>query len=122
MDSILTSVKKMLGIEPEYTHFDPDVILNVNSVLLSLNQIGVGPNTGFVITGIDEKWADLLGTRIDLEAVKTLIYLKVRLLFDPPTSSFVLEAIERQITEFEWRLNVQIENAIPVVEVVTEDA
>jgi len=118
MDSILTSVKKMLGIEPEYTHFDPDIILNVNSVLLSLNQIGVGPNTGFSITGSDEKWTDLLGTRIDLEAVKTLIYLKVRLLFDPPTSSFVLEAMERQITEFEWRLNVQIENAMPIVEVV----
>jgi len=118
MDSILTSVKKMLGIEPEYTHFDPDVILNINSVLLSLNQIGVGPNTGFSITGSDEKWTDLLGTRIDLEAVKTLIYLKVRLLFDPPTSSFVLEAMERQITEFEWRLNVQIENAMSIVEVV----
>lgn len=107
MESILISVKKALGIEQDYTHFDPDIILHINSVLLTLNQIGIGPTTGFIITGNDESWVDLIGERKDIEAVKTLIYLKVRLLFDPPTSSFVLEAMERQITEFEWRLNVQ---------------
>lgn len=109
MDSILVSVKKMLGVGEEYTHFDPDIILDINAVLMGLMQIGVGPSGGFIVTGESETWNGLLGDRIDLEATKTLIYLKVRLLFDPPTSSFVLEAIERQITEFEWRLNVQVE-------------
>lgn len=110
MDSILISVKKTLGIEQDYTHFDPDIILHTNSVLLTLNQLGIGPSTGFIITGEEDLWSSLLGEREDLEAVKTLIYLKVRLLFDPPSSAFVLESMERQITELEWRLNVQAES------------
>lgn len=110
MTSILTSVKKMLGIEDDYTHFDPDIIININAVLMGLTQIGVGPTGGFLITGKDETWADLLGTRIDLEGVKTFVYLKVRMLFDQPASSFVLDAMQRQATEIEWRLNMQAEN------------
>lgn len=112
MDSILTSIKKMLGIEQEYTQFDLDIILNINSVLMTLSQLGVGPETGFAIIGAEETWDDFLGDRTDLESVKSYIYLKVRLLFDPPTSSFVLEAMERQINEFEWRLNVQAEGGV----------
>lgn len=118
MDSILTSVKKMLGIEDEYTHFDPDIILHVNSVMMTLAQLGVGPEAGFFIADKTKTWVDFLGDRKDLEAVKTYIYLKVRLLFDPPTSAFVLGATERQITELEWRLNVQVDK--PVVEGGTE--
>ena len=109
MDSILTSVKKLLGIDEEYTHFDTDIIVGINTVLMGLTQIGVGPSSGFMLTDKTQTWTDFIGTRIDLEAIKSFVYLKVRLLFDPPTSSFVLEAMERQISEFEWRLCAQIE-------------
>lgn len=115
MDSILTDIKKMLGIEEVYTHFDADVILHTNSVMLSLNQLGIGPITGFMITDATETWTSLLAGRQDLIAIKTFVFLKVRLLFDPPSSSFVLDAMERQIKELEWRLNVQAETVIPVI-------
>ena len=110
MDSILVSIKKMLGIEQEYTHFDSDIIIYTNTALMSLNQIGVGPDTGFVISGETETWSDLFGDRIDLEGVKSCVYLKVRLVFDPPSNSFVLDAIERQIKELEFRIMTQVEN------------
>jgi hypothetical protein len=118
-NSILTSIKRVLGIEPDYIQFDPDIIINVNSALMSLTQLGVGPEAGFMITGAVETWTDFLGDRKDLEAVKTFVYLKVRLLFDPPSNAFLVDAMERQIKELEWRLNVQVENAAyvsPVVE------
>ena len=121
MNSILISVKKTLGIEPEYAHFDPDITLNINSALLTLNQLGIGPEGGFIVTGEAETWTDLLGNRTDLEAAKTLIYLKVRLLFDPPTSSFVLDAIERQIAQIEWRLSIQVETQQVIEEVVPDE-
>jgi hypothetical protein len=112
MDSILTSVKKMLGIDEEYTHFDSDVTLHINSVMLSLNQLGVGPDAGFMITDKTETWSNLLLDRLDLIASKTFIFLKVKLLFDPPSSGFVVDAMERQIKELEWRLNVQAEKQV----------
>jgi hypothetical protein len=99
----------MLGIEENDTHFDTDIILNINSVLMSLNQLGVGPETCFVITSKEQTWANFLGDRKDLEAVKSYIYLKVRLIFDPPSTGFLLDAMQRQINEFEWRLNIQAE-------------
>lgn len=114
MDSILVSIKKLLGIESEYTHFDQDIIMFINSALLSLNQLGIGPTEGFSITDNTQVWTDLLGTRKDVDAVKQYIYLKVRLVFDPPTNSFLVEAINRQITELEWRLNVQAETTLLV--------
>jgi hypothetical protein len=116
--SILTSVKKALGIEEEYTHFDPDIIMFINAVLMQLTQIGVGPDTGFVITGKDETWDTFLGGKTDIEAVKTFVCLKVKLMFDPPSSSFVLEAIERQLKELEWRINVQVDKYVPEVVVI----
>jgi hypothetical protein len=109
MDSILLSVKKMLGIEPDCTDFDIDIIININSVLMFLNQIGIGPQNGFFISDEGDEWADIVGDRIDIDAVKTYVYLKVKLLFDPPTSNYVIEAIERQTKEIEWRLNTQME-------------
>lgn len=112
MDSILISVKKSLGIEQEYTHFDPDIILHTNSALLTLNQIGIGPQIGFMISGEQETWIDLLGERQDLEAVKTFLYLKVRLIFDPPQNSFLVKAMEDQTKEIEWRLNIQAEGGV----------
>lgn len=109
MSSILNDVKKNLGIPLDVTHFDPDIIMHINSSILSVTQMGIGPTSGFMITGDSEIWSALLGVRIDLEAVKTLIYLKVRLIFDPPTSSFVIESMNKTIQELEWRLNVKAE-------------
>ena len=106
MDSILTSVKKLLGVGEEYTHFDDDIIMHINSVIFILTQIGIGPDEGFAITSKDQTWNDFLQGRINIESVKSYVYLKVRLLFDPPTNSFLVEAIERQISEYEWRLNI----------------
>lgn len=107
--SILTTIKKMLGIESSYSHFDTDIIININSVLMTLQQLGVGPEDGFSIEGSSEKWCDFIEQRKDLEAIKTYIYLKVKLLFDPPTNSFSIDSYERQAKEFEWRLNVRAE-------------
>lgn len=117
MPSILNDIKKSLGIDADYNHFDADIILDINAVLLTVNQIGIGPATGFLISDNTQVWTDLLGDRQDLDAVKTLIYLKVRLIFDPPTSSFVIEAMNRTIEELEWRLNTQ---ATPPPVVVVE--
>lgn len=110
MDSILTSTKKLLGIVETDTHFDEDIIMHINTAMVSLNQIGVGPTTGFSIEDDTEVWDDLLEDRSDdLQSVKSYIYLKVRLLFDPPANSFIVESMNRQIAEIEWRLNVQVE-------------
>lgn len=108
MESILDTIKKMLGIESDYTHFDIDIITNINTIFLNLQQIGVGPKSGFSITDNTTTWYDYISGE-NLEAVKTYIYLKVRLLFDPPTNAFLVDAMERQIREIEWRLNVQVE-------------
>lgn len=107
MESILTSIKKMLGIEESYTHFDADLVMHINSVFSILTQMGVGPSTGFSIEDEDKEWADFLrGDPAKLSLVKSYIFLKVRLLFDPPQNSFAVESINRQVSEFEWRLNV----------------
>ena len=109
MDSILTSIKKLLGIDETYEHFDGDIIIFINSALMSLNQLGIGPSTGFTISGKEDLWSDFIGIRKDLESVKTYVYLKTRLTFDPPQNSFLVEAIKNQLTELEWRLNTQAE-------------
>ena len=109
MDSILTSIKKMLGIAEEYTPFDVDIILHINSVFMILNQLGVGPSSGFRIEDDSATWSDFTEDKLDVEAVKSYIYLKVRLLFDPPSSSAAMESINRLISELEWRLNVAAE-------------
>jgi hypothetical protein len=119
MDSILISVKKLLGIDETYTQFDPDIILNINSVLMSLNQLGIGPTTGFMITGNLESWSSILGDRQDIESVKLYVFLKVRLVFDPPTNAFLVEAMERQIRELEWRINAQAESITATEETTT---
>lgn len=108
-ESILTSIKKMLGITEEYTHFDQDIIIHINTVLMILRQLGVGPEDGFSITDSYETWGDFLTDNKDIEAVKTYVYLKVRLLFDPPLSSAVTDSINRSINELEWRLNIAVD-------------
>lgn len=106
MDSILTSIKKLLGITAEYTQFDADLIIHINSVFSILTQLGVGPSTGFSIHDEYSVWTDFLPEDPRLEMVKTYVYLKVRLMFDPPDRSAVADAMKRQIDEFEFRLNV----------------
>ena len=110
MDSILTSVKKIIGISEEDESFDTDLIIHINSVLMILNQLGVGPEDGFSITDKSAVWTDAIGDNKLIEAVKTFVGLKVRLIFDPPTSSAVLDSINKTISELEWRINVIVEN------------
>ena len=104
MESILTSVKKALGIAAEYTHFDPDLIMHINSVFSILNQLGVGPEEGFVISNEYNTWGEFIVDNPKLEFVKSYMYLKVKLLFDPPTSSAVAESTKRLTDELEWRI------------------
>ena len=112
MESILTSIKKMLGIAEEYTQFDADIIIHINSVFMVLNQLGVGPKEGFYIEDKTMYWEDYIDDPTQLQAVKTYIYQKVRLIFDPPTSSAHTLALENSIKEFEWRLNVAAESSV----------
>lgn len=109
-ESILTSIKKLLGIAEDYEPFDPDIIMHINSVFLILNQLGVGPSDGFSISDKTATWDDFLGEgNKKLEAVKSYMHIKVRLLFDPPLSSTVTECLNRSASELEWRLNVAAE-------------
>lgn len=106
MESILTSIKKLLGIDEEYEHFDNDVIMHINTVLGILTQLGVGPVDGFSIHDKTATWADFLGGDLKkLESVRSYVYLKVRLIFDPPNSSAVIKSMNSLINELEWRLN-----------------
>lgn len=104
-ESILTTIKKLLGITEEYEQFDRDIIIHINSVFSILNQLGVG-SKAFSIKDSSALWKDFLGEQDDIELVKSYIYLKVRLLFDPPLSTAVTESINRMISEMEFRLNV----------------
>lgn len=108
MESILTSIKKLLGISEEYTHFDQDIIMHINSALFTLTQLGVGPSAGFSIDDAENVWDDFVDIS-RIEAVKTYVYLNVRLVFDPPTSSTVIDAMNRRLKELEWRLNAAVD-------------
>ena len=111
MESILTSIKKLLGITEEYTHFDADIMMHINTVLVTLNQLGVGPAEGFRIEDASDTWYDFLGDNMLLQGnVVTFVYLSVKMLFDPSLSSAVLAATERQIKELEWRITAMAES------------
>ena len=109
MDSILTSVKKLIGIDEYDEHFDPDIIMLINTTLSTLNQLGVGPTTGFSIVDEISIWDDFTQDVIIAGLIKSYIYLKVKLIFDPPQSSAVIEAMNRSIAELEFRLIVATE-------------
>ncbi len=109
MESILNSIKKLLMLSADDTSFDTDIIIHINSVLSILNQLGVGPDNGFSITDAKATWSDLLGSYPNLDAVRSFVYLKVKLLFDPPTNSVVIESINRAAGELEWRINATAE-------------
>jgi hypothetical protein len=107
--SILTSTKKVLGITEEYTVFDLDIITHINSAFSTLTQLGVGPAEGFMIEGAAETWDAFLAEDFQYNSVKSYVFLKVRQLFDPPQTSYLISAVERQIQELEWRLNAHRE-------------
>ena len=109
-ESILTSIKKLLGIPEDYEHYDADIIMHINSVFMILNQLGVGPSNGFSITDKTAVWSNFISDNDNLEAVKSYVYMKVRLLFDPPLSAAVMECMNRMIGELEWRLNSEAES------------
>lgn len=108
-DSILISVKKVLGISEEYNHFDADIIMHINTAFMVLNQIGVGSIYGFTIESSEEVWSDLTENIEILSAIKTYVYLYVRSIFDPPSSSFVLTSMKEQMEELKWRILVMAE-------------
>lgn len=109
MDSILLTVKNSLGVNADYTGFDNEIITSINTAIMELNQLGIGPPEGLIITSADDHWHLLIGTYANLEAIKTYIGLKVRLLYDPPTSSSLYDALNRQVSELGWRLALQME-------------
>jgi hypothetical protein len=110
-DSILTSIKKMLGISSDNTDFDTDIIIHINTVFGILNELGVGPSSGYMITDANNTWADYgISDDNNLNAVKSYMYLKVKMLFDPPITSAIQNANTQLINELEWRLNIHSEN------------
>lgn len=106
MDSILVSVKKLLGIDAEYTIFDPDIIIHINTAFAVLNQLGVGPEEGFMIESDSEVWDDYI-VDYNFMMAKTFVFLKVKIAFDPPSSTALLESMNRQLDELTWRLEVE---------------
>ena len=111
-ESILQTIKKMLGLDETYIPFDQDIIVLINSVFMTLHQLGIGPEEGFSIKDYRETWKDFITNenRIQLHSVQEYVYMKVRMVFDPPGNSFVMEALKQQCQELEWRMNVQAES------------
>lgn len=110
VESILTSIKLLLGITEDYDYFDAQIITHINSVFMILTQLGVGPPEGFIINDKSNTWNEFIPDGKSLELVKSYVHLKVRTLFDPPSSSVVMESTNRMINEFEWRLNAAAES------------
>ena len=107
--SILTSTKKILGVGETDTSFDLDIITHINTAFSTLTQLGVGPVEGFMIEDADSEWDEFIGEDSRYQSVKSYVFLKVRQLFDPPTTSYLIDAVNKQINELEWRLNVNRE-------------
>lgn len=112
-NSILDSTKKTLGLAPDYDVFDQDIITHINSVFSIICQLGVGPEEGFYIQDETAMWSDFPVPQNQLSLIRTYVFLKVRMLFDPPTMSFLIEAMNNQIREYEWRLNIFREMVLP---------
>lgn len=108
-ESILGSIKKLLGPGADDEHFDPDIIMHINSALMELRQIGIGPEEGYNIEGDTEEWVDFLPDIEKLAPVKQYVYLKVKLIFDPPLSTSVIEEYNKAISRLEWRLNSEVD-------------
>lgn len=109
MESILTSVKKLLGITEEYEAFDPDLIMHINTVLAILTQLGVGPDVGFFIVDKTATWSDWISNTLICEPVKSFVFLKVRLFFDPPASTAAVESMNKLLDELEYRIKLTVD-------------
>lgn len=108
-ESIFESIKHLLGPDASYDVFDQDILIHINTAISVLTQLGVGPASGFIVTGDDETWGDFIGDDKTLQMVKTYIYMKVKMAFDPPANSSVLSAYQEACKEYEWRLNVEVD-------------
>lgn len=124
-DSILDSVKERIGPSAEYDYYNPDIIMDINTTFMTLKQLGVGPKKGFTITDRSDTWDDFMPEGEMLEMVKTYMYMKVKLLFDPPLSSAVANVMQDQVKEMEWRLNAEVDpgqkDDEPVVEEIQNE-
>lgn len=111
-ESILATIKKMLGLDADYTAFDMDIIVLINGAFMTLHQLAIGPKEGFSIRDYSSKWCDFLTNEINVRAAQDYIYMKVRMVFDPPGNAFVMSAFEEQCKELEWRLCAQAESVM----------
>ena len=110
MESILGTIKKMLGIDDDDISFDVDIITLINPIIYALAQMGIGPSTGFIVVDKNNTWTEYIGSiPLNLEGVKTYIYLKTKLIFDPPTNTTTREALNRNTQELEWRMMLEVE-------------
>lgn len=109
-ESILNSIKKLLGIAEDYNYFDQDIIMDINAALMILTQLGVGPSKGFLITDDTDTWNDFVNNT-NLGSIQSYVYMKVKLMFDPPQNSFTVDSMTKLVNEFEWRLNVAADNS-----------
>jgi hypothetical protein len=109
MDSILLTIRTMLGIPDGFDGFDVPILSGINSAIFSLSQLGVGPDGGLVVTDDSQTWTELYDGVTNLESVKAYVWLKTRLIFDPPGTSFLLTAIQNQVVELEWRLQTEVD-------------
>lgn len=121
VNSILTSTKKILGVGADYAAFDIDIITHINSSLSIISQIGIGPEAGFFIVDDEAEWSDIGLPDNQLALLRTYVYLKVRMLFDPPSTSFVIDAMNKQIAEHEARLSYYRENLLTTPTPSVED-
>lgn len=119
-ESILTSIKKLLGIADDYDYFDQDIIMHINAALMVLTQLGIGPSEGFLVKDSIDTWGDFLENRGEgntaddityLGALQSYVYMKVKLIFDPPQNSFTVDSMTKLVNELEWRLNVAADNS-----------
>ena len=109
LDSILLSIKRLLGIDLICEDFDDEIVIHIKSVLVILSQLGVGPPGGFIVTDTSQTWSMFAGGRTDIEFIKTYVFMKVKLIFDPPQSSSAIESMNRVISELEWSINVAVD-------------
>lgn len=105
--AILDDIKKQIGIVPDYDVFDDQLLMDINAAFATLHQLGVGPEEGFLVEA-DTDWDEYISTE-RLSFIKSYVSMKVRVMFDPPTSSFALDALNKQIAEYEWRITSEVE-------------
>ena len=110
-ESILVSIKKLLGIAEDYDYFDQDIVMHINAAFMVLTQLGIGPSEGFLITDDTDTWSDFIDDATNLGSIQSYVYMKVKLMFDPPQNSFTVDSMTKLVNELEWRLNIAADNS-----------